>query len=270
MRNTLIAVGSALVFALAAASSAQAGQRVALRDEIMAAGADVRLGDLFDNAGAAAGVIVGRATGPILVLDARQVQAIAAARGLDWANPNGYGQLVVKTALPEPGAAIALSGQAPAAEVAAAHAAAPVAEKMVEALAWAHNLATGDVVRNEDVVWTKMPARLVGRDAARDPETVVGQVARHALREGAPTLMHDLAQPRVVRRDQDVEVMFLQDGVKLVLTGRAMADAAVGEPVQVLNTQSKRVIGAIASGPGQAVVATQSDPQKSNRLASLP
>jgi flagella basal body P-ring formation protein FlgA len=242
-----------LVLALVlAAAPAFAGQRVALKDGLSVPGAEVRLGDLFEDAGAASGVIVARATGPTLILDAARVQAIAAANGLEWRNPNGYRELVVKTGFAAPAPAAAAPAAMTAAET--VRAPAPPAERMVEALTWAHDLSAGDVVRPEDVIWAKVPARLVPHDAERDPDAAVGQAARRALREGAPAAVHDLAPPRVIRRDQDVEVVFLQDGIRLVLTGRALADAAVGDPVSVLNVQSKKTIDAVASGPGQAVI----------------
>jgi flagella basal body P-ring formation protein FlgA len=260
--------GLALAVALFAAP-AFAAQRVALRDDLSVSGSEVRLGDLFDGAGSAAGVVVARASGPTLVLDAGRIQAIAAARGLEWSNPNGYRQLVVRTSLSDASAAVEPVPGAASAPM-PTRASAPTVERMVEALTWAHDLATGDVVRAEDVVWTKVPARLVPHDAARDPDAAVGQIARHALREGAPAVVRDLAPPKVIRRDQDVEVVFLQDGIRLVLTGKALADAALGDPVQVLNTQSRKTIDAIASGPGQAAIGSAADVQKSNRLASLP
>jgi flagellar basal body P-ring formation protein FlgA len=264
MRSTSLGFVLALVLA---AAPAFAGQRVALKDDPSVPGAEVRLGDLFDGAGPAAGVLVARANGPTLVLDAGRVQAIAAAHGLEWQNPNGYRELVVKTAALAPAPAAA-PGPMPASE--AVRTPGPAAERLVEALTWAHDLSAGDLVRPDDVVWAKVPARLVPHDAERDPDAVVGQAARRALREGAPAAVRDLAPPRVIRRDQDVEVVFLQDGIRLVLTGRALADAALGDPVPVLNIQSKKSIDAVASGPGQAVIGPAAQAHQINSLAALP
>ena len=148
---------------------------------------------------------------------------------------------------------------------------APPAERMVDALTWAHNLSAGDVVRPEDVVWTKVPARLVPHDAERDPDAVVGQAARRALREGAPAAVHDLAPPRVIRRDQDVEVVFLQDGIRLVLTGRALADAAVGDPVAGAQhpVQEDHRRGRVGARPGGHRT-RRPELAKSTILAALP
>jgi flagella basal body P-ring formation protein FlgA len=266
LRNKLGGVAAVAAALLTLAAPAFAGQRAALKDVLNAPGAEVRLGDLFDNAGEAADVLVARAGGPTVVLDARMVQAIAAAHGLEWANPNGYRQLVVKAAFaPAPAQS---SAQAPAASEAARPAPATV-ERTVEALTWTRDLVAGDRVRPEDLIWAKTPARLVPRDAARDPDALVGQVARRALREGAPAVARDLAPPKVIRRDQEVEVTFATDGIRLVLTGRALADAALGEPVQVLNTQSKKTIDAVASGPGRADVGPDADARRASRLASI-
>jgi flagella basal body P-ring formation protein FlgA len=257
-----------LVLALMlAAAPAFAGQRVVLKDGLSVSGAEVRLGDLFDGAGSASDFVVARATGATLILDAARVQAIAAAHGLEWLNPNGYRELVVKTAYSAP---VAAPAAVTAAETVRTPAPAPAAERMVEALTWTHDLSAGDVVRPEDVTWAKVAARLVPHDAERDPDAVVGQAARRTLRDGAPAAVHDLAPPRVIRHDQDVEVVFVQDGIRLVLTGRALADAALGEPVPVLNLQSKKTIDAVASGPGQAVIGPAVQAHPTNSLAALP
>jgi flagella basal body P-ring formation protein FlgA len=267
MRAVRTLLGLSLASCLALAAPALAGQRTTLKDDLSASGPEVRLGDLFDNAGTAASVVVGRATGPTLVLDAQQVQAIARSRGLDWANPNGYRRLVIRVAFE---AAPALAGPS-ASDAAARTAVATVAtEKTVEVLTWSHSVAAGDVIRQEDVTWTRQPARLIPADAARDPDLVVGLAARHALREGAPVAAHDLATLKVVHRDQQIEVVFNVDGVRLVLAGQALGDAAVGETVQVLNTQSKKTIEAIATGPGRAAVGASPDAPRPQHLATNP
>jgi flagella basal body P-ring formation protein FlgA len=199
------------------------------------------------------------------VLDAQQVQAIARSRGLDWANPNGYRRLVIRVALDE-------AAPAPASPTIQTRTpvAAPPAEKTVEALTWSHNVTAGDVIRQEDVAWTRQPARLIPGDAPRDPDLVVGMAARHALREGAPVANHDMAALKVIHRDQQIEVVFNLDGVRLALTGQAMGDAAVGETVQVLNTQSKKTIEAVATGPGRAAVGVSPDTARLQHLATNP
>lgn len=63
----------------------------------------------------------------------------------------------------------------------------------------------------------------------------------------------------VINRNDMVRVTYEVGGVKLAVMGRAMRDAAIGEPVAVSNTTSNRVIDAVAAGPGQAVAGPAGD-----------
>ena len=78
----------------------------------------VTLGDLFEGAGAAAGVVVGTRNGPSVVFEAGQLQSLARQSGVDWANPNGLRRVVVRNAAVAPGAATP-TAPSPAAPVAA-------------------------------------------------------------------------------------------------------------------------------------------------------
>ncbi len=80
----------------------------------------VTLGDLFDGAGSASGVVIGARSGPSVVFEAGQLQALARQSGLEWANPTGLRRVVVRHA------AVAPAATAVAANVTAAPAPAPV------------------------------------------------------------------------------------------------------------------------------------------------
>ncbi len=81
----------------------------------------VTLGDLFDGAGSASGVVVGQRSGPSIVFEAGQLQSLARQAGLDWANPNGLRRVVVRNA--------AVAPPATAAEVASTRVATPAAPR---------------------------------------------------------------------------------------------------------------------------------------------
>lgn len=91
MRRTL----SLLMLAATLALPAQAQTLVTLKSDITDADGNITIGDLFDNAGQAASVTVGRRAGPTAVLDAGQVQAIARRAGVYWDNPQGLRRIIV-------------------------------------------------------------------------------------------------------------------------------------------------------------------------------
>lgn len=219
----------------------------------------VTLGDIFDGAGSASGVVVANRAGPSVVFEAGQLQALASRAGLQWANAQGLRRVVVRNAAMAPGAA-------PAATAAVAQRGATV-----EVLTYARNLAAGDVLQPEDVIWTTVQAHLAQSaslgGSPSDPDMVVGLSARRALRAGAVVGQRDLISPRVIARNDMVEVAFVSGGVTLTVTGRATRDAAVGEPVPILNTTSGRTIDAVASGPGQAMAGVSARASAPNQFA---
>ncbi|MGH6958015.1 MAG: flagellar basal body P-ring formation chaperone FlgA, partial [Caulobacteraceae bacterium] len=108
------------------------------------------------------------------------------------------------------------------------------------------------VIQPSDLAWTKAVGAPV--DAAAGVDGAVGLAARRPLRAGDPVLARDLTRPIVIRTGDSVQVTYAGGGVTLTLQGKAMAQAAAGQTLNVLNTVSKKMIEAVATGPGQAVV----------------
>jgi flagella basal body P-ring formation protein FlgA len=238
-----------LIAALIAATSvpAFAGQAVALRGQVLDSDGTVTLGDLFAGAGAAAATPVASRTGRTLMLDARAVQAAARRAGLDWANAEGLARIVV-----EGGAAEAVSGTSASA----------VVRGNVEVLTYARNLASGEIVQPEDLVWGKAVA--APNDAPSDAAQVIGLAARRPLRAGTAVSSRDIAAAQVIKSGEIISVTYQNEGISLTLQAKAMSAAAVGDSVSVQNIDSKKVIQAVAAGPGQAVVGPAADRLKAS------
>ncbi len=212
-----------------AASPALAGQ-VTLKADVADSDGRVTLGDLFDGAGAAGDYVIATRTGPTVVLDAAAVRVFARRAGLDWSNPNGLRRIVVRG-----GAA----------------ASAPAGRGNVEVLTWARSLNAGEIVQPQDLMWGK--ALGAPSDAPRDADAVIGMAARRPLREGATVSQRDVTAQQVIRAGEMVLITWSSGGITLSLQGKAMSAAAVGQPFNVQNPASKKLIEAVATAPGQAV-----------------
>ena len=223
----------ALIAALGLASAAHATP-VQLVSEPLDDDGVITLGELFDNAGAAANVRAGTRTAASAVLDAAQVQSLARRYGLEWANPTGLRRIIVR------------AGSASVTPTSA------VRGEMVEVLTYARSLATGDVVQPEDVVWTSVQAHQAPAGAPDDAEIVIGQAARRPLRAGAVVRTSDLSSPQVIARGDLIEVVYRSGGVSLSLRARAMENAAQGEAFNAQNIESGRTIEVVAAEPGRA------------------
>jgi flagella basal body P-ring formation protein FlgA len=247
-RLGLLALGAALAtLPVTLPSLSWAGAPAILRQDVTVSSSRVTLGDLFADAGQAAGIVVARVQpGQTAVLDATQVQFVARSNGVDWGNPAGLRRITVQSNLPAP--------EAPRAAEARKAAKAPAV------LAYLHSLNAGEIVRAEDLTWSR--DAVAGMDSPRDPEAVIGMAARRPLREGDAVSLRDMAAPLVIKKDDMVAVTFNQAGLSLTLEAKAMADAAAGQLVTVMNPASKKVIQAVAAGPGQAVVGPEADQLK--------
>jgi flagella basal body P-ring formation protein FlgA len=231
----------AFLFAAAlslASAPALAGQAVTLKADTLDTDGMVTLSDLFDGAGAAGNVPVAARPGQIAVLDAGAVQMLARRNGLDWVNAEGVRRIVVH-------------GVANTAAAAKAN---------VEVLTYARSLATGDIVQPTDLVWAKVAA--APGDAPSDAEQVIGLAAKRPLRAGAAVSARDISAPQVIKIGDIVTVTYEAEGIALALQGKAMTAAAQGDTVMIQNTTSKKLIQAMASGPGQALIGPQADRMK--------
>lgn len=200
----------------------------------------VTLGELFDDAGLASGVRVATRTAATVVLDAAQVQTIARRNGLEWANPTGIRRIIVRSGGSGGGAALT-----PASQVRGA--------ATVEVLAYARNIATGETIQPEDVIWTTVQAHQAGAGGPDDAEDVIGLSARRPLRSGAAVRTADLTRPQVIARGDMVDVTYDAGGITLTLRGRALEAATVGEPFRVQNIESGRTIEVVAVEAGRAL-----------------
>jgi flagella basal body P-ring formation protein FlgA len=168
--------------------------------------------------------------------------------GLDWDNPSGFRRIIAR---------VGESRGGPAA-----------ARRSTAVLAYARNIGAGEIVQASDLVWSK--EAVAAADSPRDSDAVIGMAARRPLREGSAVTSHDVAAAMVIKRDDVVRIAYDADGVSLSLQAKATQAAAVGDVFTAINPTSKKVIQAVCTGPGEAVVgpraeqlraAAQSDPR---------
>jgi flagella basal body P-ring formation protein FlgA len=225
-----------------------------LRSDIFTSNGRVTLGDLFDGAGAAASALVAQGQpGQNVVLDAGRVQTFAHLRGLDWDNDKGIRRIIVQAGAasdtPAPQATRAKSGRS------------------VQTLTFVRNLEAGEIVQPQDLSWSRTVDTPL--DAPGDPDAVIGMAARRPMREGTAVSMHDVVAPQVIKKDDIISVVFNQGGIALTLQAKALENATPGQPLSVMNVASKKIIQAVATGPGQAVVGPAADQLKAVARSSL-
>lgn len=251
MKTLLLAAAATLVITapmVLGAAPAFAGTPVNLRNDTTDADGKITLGDLFDGvSGSAASMVVAARMGPTAVLDAGQVQVMARRAGYDWSNGNGIRRIIVREGVDNGGVSGGVSGNGVAS--------ASAARGNVEVLAYARSMAAGEIVQPQDLIYVKMAG--APADAPRDSDAVIGLAAKRPLREGSAVSLRDVAAAQVIKSGDLISITYDDGGISLTLQGKAMAAAAAGDVFAVQNTLSKKIIQAVATGPGSAAVGPQ-------------
>lgn len=211
--------------------AARAGAPLVLRAEPVDNDGVVTLGDIFDGAGAAAALPVAERSGPSVVLDANALQVLTRRAGLDWSNPDRLRRIIVRQ-----GAARAVPALTRTLEV--------------QVLAYARDLAAGEDIRPEDLVWTR--AASAPADALRDADQAIGMIARRPLREGGLAALRDVSAPLVIQAGDLVTATYQSGGVSLELQVKALGSGSLGQVVTLQNLSSRKSFPAVVTGPGRA------------------
>jgi flagella basal body P-ring formation protein FlgA len=112
----------------------------------------------------------------------------------------------------------------------------------------------GDLIAAADVDWTMVPPDALSNTSLTDELQLIGAEARRRLSPGRALTSLDVGPPRLVLRGQPVRVVYAGQGLVLTALGTARDDGAYGEPVRVINPDSRLEIQGIATGHQEVTV----------------
>ena len=78
----------------------------------------------------------------------------------------------------------------------------------------------------------------------------------YAARSGITLKATDVTEPKVVTRNALVTVLFKVGAMTLTVKATAMGTAAAGDPVDVMNTATKKILHGIAQPDGSVAIVT--------------
>ncbi len=216
----------------------------------------ITVGDVFDNAGASANVLLGYRTGATAVLDAATVQMVVSRNGASWDNPRGVRRIIVANG--SDGSPSDDNAPAPRTQAGG---------RNHDVLTYSHSMKAGDIAQAEDFTFTSVAADVSG-DLPSDARPLIGKVVRFPVREGAVVHGGDLTSPVVVKRSETVKVTWSNGNLSLSMAGIATKDGTRGDLIQVQNPSSKKMIDAVITGPGEALAGPAADQLRSRMFLS--
>ena len=127
------------------------------------------------------------------------------------------------------------------------------AVETIDAAILTRALNRGEAVRPTDVITERRPKTEAGGDSI-SAESAVGLAVKKPLRAGSVLHAADLVKAEVVQRNEAIMIVYAVPGVLLTVRGKALEAGAVGDLVNVLNTQSNRTVQATVTGPGRVSI----------------
>jgi len=106
----------------------------------------------------------------------------------------------------------------------------------------ARGVAPGEVIQLNDLDWMAVRIDRVAGNAATDPKQLVGMTARRPLRSGQMLRLSDITMAPSIHRGSMITLMVQTENMTLTAQGRALEDAAIGQPVRVINTMSNKTL----------------------------
>lgn len=88
----------------------------------------------------------------------------------------------------------------------------------------------------------------------RRTDRAVGLEARRRLAAGRPIAERDLTAPRLVRRGEPVTMVYRVPGLEVVGLGKALEDGTLGDPVRLLNPDSRLTVRGLVTGRRRVAV----------------
>jgi flagella basal body P-ring formation protein FlgA len=115
----------------------------------------------------------------------------------------------------------------------------------------AHDIARGEVIADNDLLYQPVSADQMYPGAITDPTLLNGMEARRVLRAGEGLRQSDVRRPVIVAKGATVTMTFAAPGIELTTVGRAMSEGGLGESIMVQNPVSFRQINATVIGAGE-------------------
>lgn len=119
----------------------------------------------------------------------------------------------------------------------------------VIAFADSSSLVASEVIRAGDLV-TPANATTEEGDMISMAEPLVGREVRRTVYAGQPISEQNTRAPMLVKRNQIVSIKYIRGPLEITTSGRAMGEAGLGEPVTVMNQQSKQLVQGTVQADG--------------------
>jgi flagellar basal body P-ring formation protein FlgA len=124
----------------------------------------------------------------------------------------------------------------------------------VETAVLTQAMTRGELIKAADVAIERRPKSEVSGEPIVAVDDAIGLAVRQAMRAGQVLQRAQLTKPELVRRDDNVTLVYEVPGIVLTTRGKALEPGALGDTISVTNSETKRVIQGVVSGPSRVTI----------------
>ena len=111
-------------------------------------------------------------------------------------------------------------------------------------------LLPGEILAPGDLQTISLAHGRVGAFAVTDSEKLVGMQVRRVLSQGRPVMAQSIQPPLIIDRGDQITIRYSDGSLSLAAPGRALASAALGQDVKIVNLVSNTSLVGIATAKG--------------------
>jgi flagella basal body P-ring formation protein FlgA len=116
-------------------------------------------------------------------------------------------------------------------------------------------LDSGAIIEKEDLEFMNIPSHKLTKYMIQDEKELVGKtLRRRSVKVGDALSVHDVTSPIIIKRGDLVTMKVESPNVVISTRGKAQGNAAVGQSVQVMNLESKRLIEGVVKDPQTIII----------------
>jgi flagella basal body P-ring formation protein FlgA len=117
-----------------------------------------------------------------------------------------------------------------------------------------HPLTRGHALDASDIQPLRMKLTSTNNNYFADPKNIMGLILKRPLAVGKPFEAQLLTSPKLVKRGQEVILLATTASIKVRMSGKALADGAKGDLIQVRNTKTHIVVEGVVTKAGHVQV----------------
>lgn len=132
-------------------------------------------------------------------------------------------------------------------------------ELLIEVPHLAAGRPAGAILTPTDIEMKFVPLKFAESAGITGVDQLVGKQLQRQSRSGLMLKASDVADPQVVQRNSTVTVYLRSGPMTLTVKGQALNNASVGQPVQVLNPASRKILHGVAMANGSVGITSTLD-----------